>query len=954
MRFETGEGALTAISRFDGFKMGSKGGTLALRLSNHSVELTRPFSPFVENPNKKENPPVGKDGKEDEDDRALSEKAEGKRKLEEYTDQLCGYAAVSEFFLPDDEESLGGGDFPGYDEWDSDDGGGGGGGYNAETSKGNLLGDEEWDSDDDDDDDDDDDGGGGGGDDDGGGDDGGGDGGGGDGGNETLQGNILGDDEWDSDDDVVDDDAYDVNVGNDVLRALGLLKMDPEREPKKDDGADVSKGKENRRLAADEKSDDSTTRIFTRVNLGTEPTTEDSKKLKDARKISTVASEQAKLFQQHHVDTLQSKPKPSLNTLQSKPKPSLNTLQSKPKPSLDALPQSTSLLPQFPLVTQIGAMPRMTIPLDRSFDAIISYVNRDRWLHVSFQVNENKNLQKLALLVDQLQRDCTPPPRSLTLHEVDTVCRVHQLVAVRLVAAEQQWYRGTVTKLLGNQSMAWVRFADYGYVMCVPTNNVAALPSRRIYSTFPIQSQHAFVPNVIITSSQQDLVRCLSSVKRWKGRLVKRVDCDPFVHTLDFYDASTGENIVDMLVRRRVAVRENIAVPPPPLRSPRCFATRDAKFVKCAHAVGATFVVVVVHVESIATFWALLSDDAKRIDALNKFNDEIDVYCSSHTSLPSRGYRPRLDEIVYARYTADDGKWYRAIVKETSPGNDRVRVFFADFGNVEIVAVDDVRPIRSSDVAFPFQAIRFRLRDAAVLFKSVDEFKKRCLGRSFAAKLVASEVVDLVELLPLNIIPPCRVPLDGKIFSVLVVSADGPDGFWAQVLLPSLESLGEMNSALNVAVRNASWFVDESTSSTLKVGEACCARFSTDGVWYRAEVEKELPCGRYYVRFVDFGNVEVVSFRDGTVRSLERRFVSCAASAACFRLHGIKPKGSMVWSAEARAFFSAEVLGKRFLAKVVKPPFCVDLVDTSGLEKSFPRENLIYAGFAVSATGIEK
>jgi len=45
------------------------------------------------------------------------------------------------------------------------------------------------------------------------------------------------------------------------------------------------------------------------------------------------------------------------------------------------------------------------------------------------------------------------------------------------------------------------------------------------------------------------------------------------------------------------------------------------------------------------------------------------------------------------------------------------------------------------------------------------------------------------------------------------------------------------------------------------VGEACIARFSEDGVWYRAEVT-QCSSDSYDVKFVDFGNSSCVVASD--------------------------------------------------------------------------------------------
>lgn len=43
-------------------------------------------------------------------------------------------------------------------------------------------------------------------------------------------------------------------------------------------------------------------------------------------------------------------------------------------------------------------------------------------------------------------------------------------------------------------------------------------------------------------------------------------------------------------------------------------------------------------------------------------------------------------------------------------------------------------------------------------------------------------------------------------------------------------------------------------------GDTCVARYSADGEWYRAKVEKILPDHEVAVLFIDYGNREVVKY----------------------------------------------------------------------------------------------
>ena len=91
-----------------------------------------------------------------------------------------------------------------------------------------------------------------------------------------------------------------------------------------------------------------------------------------------------------------------------------------------------------------------------------------------------------------------------------------------------------------------------------------------------------------------------------------------------------------------------------------------------------------------ATFFAQRSDAA---DAVARLHAELQKRTPAATSgdapPPSRG------AVVAARFTGDD-EWYRAAVCERAKPGAPVRVFYVDYGNVETLAADRLRPLDPS------------------------------------------------------------------------------------------------------------------------------------------------------------------------------------------------------------------------------------------------------------------
>ena len=78
-------------------------------------------------------------------------------------------------------------------------------------------------------------------------------------------------------------------------------------------------------------------------------------------------------------------------------------------------------------------------------------------------------------------------------------------------------------------------------------------------------------------------------------------------------------------------------------------------------------------------------------------------------------------------------------------------------------------------------------------------------------------------------------------------------------------------------------------SSMLPVlGQLCCAKFSEDGMWYRARVDACLSLTSLGVHFLDYGNKEVVSVSN--VRPFKRDFMHVPAQAIHCCLIGFERK----------------------------------------------------------------
>lgn len=80
----------------------------------------------------------------------------------------------------------------------------------------------------------------------------------------------------------------------------------------------------------------------------------------------------------------------------------------------------------------------------------------------------------------------------------------------------------------------------------------------------------------------------------------------------------------------------------------------------------------------------------------------------------------------------------------------------------------------------------------------------------------------------------------------------------------------------------------------IKIGTACCAKFSLDNNWYRAIVQCLHGPSTCQVLFVDYGNKDIVSTTD--LRLIPRKFLNFPRQHITCKLHQVVPTGEDGWT----------------------------------------------------------
>lgn len=253
---------------------------------------------------------------------------------------------------------------------------------------------------------------------------------------------------------------------------------------------------------------------------------------------------------------------------------------------------------------------------------------------------------------------------------------------------------------------------------------------------------------------------------------------------------------------------------------------------------------------------------------------------------------PPVGQFVLALYS-EDNSWYRAKVVSVDKATSTVRVSFVDFGNTESVSAKDLLPMRpelarEAACAFPVQLEGVPLlvpRAGDVLPKQLLTVVLLDSGKPPLARLlVGGKCINDVAAAPKE--ASAAAPKEAFVERPLpsgrsktTISHIDPEGccYVQQLsLAPALQSLMvELNGA-----------VPAEPVASPAAGDAVCALYAADKLWYRARVLSSPEGGQCRVAFVDFGNDDLVPLAD--IRALPDNMKAVHLFANRVALQGVK------------------------------------------------------------------
>uniref|UniRef100_A0AAR2LE68 Tudor domain containing 1 n=1 Tax=Pygocentrus nattereri TaxID=42514 RepID=A0AAR2LE68_PYGNA len=563
-----------------------------------------------------------------------------------------------------------------------------------------------------------------------------------------------------------------------------------------------------------------------------------------------------------------------------------------------------------------------------------------------------ENASAIQQLQISLREHCTKTAASENFRPAPgTVC-------CSLFSEDNQWYRAKVLAY-SSEDRVCVGYVDFGNSEEVPLNHLR-----------PISME-------LLALATQAIPCALAGIKPtsdvWSEDVIlmlKRLVCNRFIQVeilgqrdgmalVSMIDESSDPqtNVAEMLVATGCATLGNMET-----------ATEAAKDVvsespavdklewSCAELPidGQEVVLVVSVLENPGEFYCY-NYKAEDMQTLAELSSELKTHCDTEKG----PFSPVVGEPCCALFS--DGSWYRAMVQSVE-GDGKARVYFVDYGNSCEVQVAHLRPIDSSLLKHPFQAIRCCLagvepmgghwKEAAVQrFQALCVGKQlsgrvlsitergygvelRCNGQSFAAVLISeqlakpsgqenkpaaqqnrSSIVSIIfNYFGCNSVFSCLAasfPLDWKTVELPCRETFKPQV--AAVISPSLFYVmnpREVNiKVLQAVMMDVAKYCSKQALPNQRVplpGAACCAQFSGDKNWCRAVV-LDTTSTHANVIYADYGNCERIPI--SSILPIPKDLLQHPFQIARCALSG-KENLPTVWPPEVLELFGVQLSGK--------------------------------------------
>uniref|UniRef100_A0A8C6R6D7 Tudor domain-containing protein 1 n=1 Tax=Nannospalax galili TaxID=1026970 RepID=A0A8C6R6D7_NANGA len=575
-----------------------------------------------------------------------------------------------------------------------------------------------------------------------------------------------------------------------------------------------------------------------------------------------------------------------------------STAQSNPEDAGKMAPENKIVVDRNALIPKV-----LTLSVGEEFCGVVAHIQTPE----NFFCQQLQSGHKLAELQGSLSEYCGQvTPRSDFYPTIGDVCCAQ-------FSEDDQWYRASVLAYASEESVL-VGYVDYGNLEILSLKRLCPIIPKLL--DLPMQALNCVLAGVkpslgIWTPEAVCLMKKLVQNKMITVRVVDRLESRSLVELID-KSVTPNVNASRVLIDAGFAVEEKdiVAEKASDMKKASVPLAIEGKveplqWTWVEFAVDETVDVMVCMMYNPGEFYChFLKDDA--VKKLNDLNKSLAEYCLQ--KLPN-GFKAEVGQPCCA-FFAGDGNWYRALVKEILP-NGNTKVHFVDYGNSEEVTADQLQMISSKFLILPFQGIQCWLVDIQPRNKhwtkeAIARFQTCVVGIKLQARVV--EITEKgvgVELTDLST-PYPKIISDVLISEHLVLKSSSPQKDlagsisvnkynqidtqqvqaivpaeqWKTIELPINKTVPA--SILEIINPNLFYAVPSEmpenrgklcrlTAELLeycsaqkgqpsyrpKIGDACCAKYTSDDFWYRAIV-LDTSDSDVKVLYADYGNIETL------------------------------------------------------------------------------------------------
>lgn len=303
-------------------------------------------------------------------------------------------------------------------------------------------------------------------------------------------------------------------------------------------------------------------------------------------------------------------------------------------------------------------------------------------------------------------------------------------------------------------------------------------------------------------------------------------------------------------------------------------------------------------------------------------------------------FEAKVEDICCAK--SEDGNWYRGRVDAIN--DETVKVFYIDYGNETEVPKKNVKALNMEEHGDYEFALEVNLNMIELSEELTSKISELTADKQFIANVYFGEtgwIADLIDSetnLSLNqslvqlklasfidgetpaqietiteeVEPVATIPAteaaDSSSTQVTITHIDSPSEFYVQ-LVANEDCIFSLQADLQEKVATLP------DLETTEIGALCAAKYSVDEQWYRAEVLDSDP-EITTVRFVDYGNTDVLTSNEGSIKTLPADLLSMDKYARKCSLN-IMPVSGEEWSPEASQIFETAVNADVIYADIV-------------------------------------